>query len=111
MIQEIETDIIVVGAGLVGLAAAVACAKLGKQVIVIDAKHAEIKKQQAWDARIYALAANTEAWLQAIGVWAEVDASRVNTINGMQLWDVQGGELALQDSDANLAKLGLKTKT
>ncbi len=107
MMQDIETDIIVVGAGLVGLAAAVACAKLGKQVILIDAKKTVIKKQQAWDERIYALTANTEAWLQALGVWAEVDASRVNAINAMRLWDVQGSELVLHDADANLAKLGV----
>ncbi|HSF71949.1 MAG TPA: FAD-dependent oxidoreductase, partial [Methylotenera sp.] len=51
--KTIETDIIVVGAGLVGLAAAIACAKLGKNVIVVDAQKTAIKKQQAWDARIY----------------------------------------------------------
>lgn len=107
MIQEFETDIVVVGAGLVGLAAAVACAKLGKQVIVVDAKKPVTKKQQAWDARIYALTANTEAWLQALGVWTEVDISRVNTISGMQLWDTQGNKLALHGDDANLAQLGV----
>ena len=107
MTQNIQADIVVVGAGLVGLAAAVACAKLGKKVIVIDAKKAAIKKQQAWDARIYALTASTEAWLQVLGVWAEVDAGRVNDINAMQLWDEQGNKLALQDADANLANLGV----
>ena len=105
--SSIEADIVVVGAGLVGLAAAIACAKLGKKVMVIDAKKVAIKKQPAWDARIYALTANTEAWLQALGVWAEVDTSRVNIISGMQLWDLQGSKLTLQDSDANLAKLGV----
>lgn len=105
--KSIETDIVVIGAGLVGLAAAVACAKLGKQVVLVDAKKPAIKKHKAWDARIYALTANTEAWLQVLGVWAEVDTSRVNAIHAMQLWDVQGSELALHDSDANLAKLGV----
>lgn len=107
MTQNIQADIVVVGAGLVGLAAAVACAKLGKKVIVIDAKKVAIKKQQVWDARVYALTSNTVAWLQALGVWAEVDASRVNDINAMQLWDEQGNKLALQDGDANLASLGV----
>jgi 2-polyprenylphenol 6-hydroxylase len=107
MKQVINADIIVVGAGLVGLAVAVACAKLGKKVIVVDAKKATIKKQQTWDARIYALTANNVAWLQALGVWAEVDVSRVNTISGMQLWDVQANKLALYDHDANLDKLGV----
>lgn len=105
--RSIRTDIVVVGAGLVGLAAAVACAKQGKQVVLIDAKKTAIKKEKAWDARVYALTANTEAWLQALGVWAEVDTSRVNAINTMQLWDVQGGELVLHDADANLAQLGV----
>lgn len=105
--SRIQADLVVVGAGLVGLATAVACAKLGKKVIVVDAKKTATKKQQAWDARIYALTANTEAWLQTLGVWAEVDASRVNAINAMQLWDAQGSKLALHDSDANLAKLGV----
>jgi 2-polyprenylphenol 6-hydroxylase len=107
MKQAVDTDIIVVGAGLVGLAAAAACAKLGKKVIVVAAQKTTIKKQQAWDARIYALAVNAENWLQALGVWAEVDVSRVNMISGMQLWDVQNNKLALNDYDANLDKLGV----
>ena len=104
---DIEADIVVVGAGLVGLAAAIACAKQGKKVIVVDAKKTAIKKQQAWDARIYALTAHTETWLKALGVWAEVDTSRVNVISGMQLWDAQDNKLALYDDDANLDKLGV----
>lgn len=104
---SIQADIIVVGAGLVGLAAAIACAKLGKKVVVVDAQKTAIGKQLAWDARIYALTANTEDWLKALGVWAEVDASRVNIISGMQLWDAQDNKLALYEDDANLDKLGV----
>jgi 2-octaprenylphenol hydroxylase len=107
MKKSIQADIIVVGAGLVGLVAAIACAKLGKKVVVVDAQKTAIKKQQAWDARIYALTANAESWLQALGVWDEVDVSRVNIISGMQLWDVQDSKLALYDHDANLDKLGV----
>lgn len=107
MKKSIQADIIVVGAGLVGLAAAIACARLGKKVVVVDAQKTAAEKQQTWDARIYALTANSEVWLKALGVWAEVDASRVNTISGMQLWDGQSNNLALYDSDANLDKLGV----
>lgn len=105
--NSIETDIVVVGAGVVGLAAAIACAKLGKKVMVVAAQNTAIKKQQTWDARIYALTANTEAWLQALGVWAEVVISRVNIISGMQLWDAQDNQLTLNDDDANVDKLGV----
>lgn len=104
---SIETDVVVVGAGIVGLAAAIVCAKLGKKVIVVAAQKTVVKKQQTWDARIYALTASTQAWLEALGVWAEVDSSRVNTISAMQLWDAQDNKLTLQDDDANLDKLGV----
>jgi 2-polyprenylphenol 6-hydroxylase len=105
--KQIDADIVVVGAGAVGLAAAIACAKLGKKVLLIDSKKPNTKMKKAWDERVYALTANTEAWLKELGVWQAVDASRVNDINAMQLWDEQGEQLKLQDSDANLAKLGL----
>ena len=112
MTKLIEADIAIVGAGLVGLSAAVACAKQGKKVVVVDSKklNTKLKKVQpkkTWDARVYALTNNTVAWLQTLGVMADVDASRVNAINTMHLWDVQGNKLALHDSDANLASLGI----
>jgi 2-polyprenylphenol 6-hydroxylase len=107
MSNVIDADIVVVGAGLVGLAAAVACAKLGKKVVVVDSKKLKTQPKKTWDARVYALTNNTVAWLQAVGVMAAVDASRVNAINTMHLWDEQGNKLALHDSDANLASLGV----
>ena len=112
MTKLIEADIAIVGAGLVGLSAAVACAKQGKKVVIVDSKklNTKLKKVQpkkTWDARVYALTNNTVAWLQTVGVMADVDASRVNAINTMHLWDVQENKLALHDSDANLASLGM----
>jgi 2-polyprenylphenol 6-hydroxylase len=106
MIQHIEADIVVVGAGLVGLAAAIAFAKQGKNVVLVDANKPETKLKKAWDERVYALAPATEAWLKQLGVWANVDKSRVNDINAMHLWDAEAA-LTLADSDANLQKLGL----
>ena len=114
MIQNIETDIVVVGAGLVGLSAAIAFAQQGKKVVLVDAKIPTIKLKKAWDERVYALTPATEAWLKTIGVWAHVDASRVNPIHAMHIFDdanildkskVQ--PLVLRDEDANLPKLGL----
>ncbi len=107
MTKAIEADIVVVGGGLVGLAAAITLAKQGKKVVLVDAKNPAIKLKKAWDERVYALTTNTVTWLQVLGVWAEVDDSRVNAINGMQLWDTQGEKLELHDSDANLTNLGV----
>jgi 2-polyprenylphenol 6-hydroxylase len=107
MTQMLETDIAVVGAGTVGLAAAIACAKLGKKVLLIASKKPNTKMKKAWDERVYALTASTEAWLEGLGVWQAVDTSRVNDINAMQLWNLEAEPLKLQDSDANLPKLGV----
>ena len=108
MTQNIEADIVVVGAGLVGLSAAITFAQQGKNVCLVDAKKPAIKLKKTWDERVYALTPATEHWLKSIGVWAHVDASRVNPINAMHIFDDAGERpLVLRDEDANLSKLGL----
>ncbi len=108
MTQKINTDIVVVGAGLVGLSAAIAFAQQGKSVVLVDAKKPLIKLKKAWDERVYALTPETESWLKSIGVWAHVDASRVNPINAMHIFDeASESPLSLRDEDANLPKLGV----
>lgn len=102
----IETDVVIVGAGLVGLSAAVAFAKQGKQVTLVDAKPMTRKKTADWDARIYAISPESEAWLKDLGAWAEVDESRVCVIDAMDLWH-ETEALSLKSSDAHLAKLGV----
>lgn len=88
----INTDVVIVGAGLVGLAAAIALSRLGKKVVLTDAKSPQSLPQDwiadttHWDARIYALTNETVDWLSDIGVWAHVPASRVNPISAMHLW-------------------------
>ena len=103
-----ETDVVVVGAGLVGLSAAIAFSQLGKSVVLVDVKKPIIKLKKAWDERVYALTPATETWLKGIGVWAYIDASRVNPINAMHLFnDASEQPLVLRDEDANLPKLGI----
>lgn len=108
MSQHLNADIVVIGAGLVGLAAAIAFAQQGKKIVLLDSKKPAIKLKKTWDERVYALTPATEQWLDGIGVWAHVDASRVNPINAMHIFE-NGNEqpLSLRDEDAHLAKLGL----
>ena len=103
---QIDADIVVVGAGLVGLAAAIAFRKQGKNVVLVDASKSETKLKKAWDERVYALAPATETWLKELTVWEGVDKSRINDINAMHIWNAEAA-LALADSDANLPKLGV----
>jgi 2-octaprenylphenol hydroxylase len=106
--KSVEADIIVLGAGLVGLSAAIAFAKQGKSVVLMDTKPVKIEKKQAWDERIYALTLGTKSWLKTLNVWQHVDLSRVNTIHAMYLSDgATDNPLVLSDNDANLSKLGV----
>ena len=106
MKKHIETDVVVVGAGLVGISAAIAFAEQGKRVVLVDAKPLANQKTQAWDSRIYALSPESEAWLKSIGVWQHVDMTRVCAIDAMHLW-YEDEELVLSSSEANLPKLGV----
>ncbi len=106
--QTQNADIIVVGAGLVGLAAAIAMARQNRTVVLVDAKKPQTAKSIAWDERVYALTPGTVSWLQALDVWAEVDLTRVNDIHAMHLWDETDTDpLVLNGNDANLPKLGV----
>jgi ubiquinone biosynthesis UbiH/UbiF/VisC/COQ6 family hydroxylase len=107
----IEADIAVVGAGLVGLTAAIAMVKQGKNVVLIDS-HTYYSKQWSptehqWDARVYALTEETVEWLKWLGIWRYVDIARVESIRAMQLWEPQcNAPLMLRAEDAYLTEMG-----
>lgn len=104
--KEISCDIVVVGAGLVGLATVVALAAQGKRVVLVDAKRNHAGQTKVWDTRIYALTPATEKWLQHLGVWSLVDSARVNQVEAMALWNpASETPLNLAAEDANLTKL------
>lgn len=93
-------DIAVVGAGLVGLAAAVAMHMQGYRVALIDrqnpAKNAT--NSHDWDARIYAISPKNIAFLSELGVWQQLDATRIGQMQGMEIWaDTSEAPLALSE--------------
>ncbi|MFT7228621.1 MAG: 2-octaprenylphenol hydroxylase [Methylophilaceae bacterium] len=99
-------DVAVVGAGLVGLAAVIALAEQGKRVVLVDAKERPDYASSTWDTRIYAITPATEAFLKALGVWAFVNAARINPVKAMALWHEGASDsLNLLADDANLDKL------
>jgi 2-octaprenylphenol hydroxylase len=99
-------DVAVVGAGLVGLAAAIALAEQGKRIVLVDAKERAGYTSSTWDARIYAITPSTEAFLKALGVWAFVNAARINPVKAMALWHEGASDsLNLLADDANLDKV------
>lgn len=106
----IQTQVSIVGAGLVGMAAAVAVHQAGYQVVLIDAKDPEqglTNVQDAWDHKIYAISPKNVEWLKRLGVWQHVDPTRVGRMQGMQIWGDGGSPLHLSAEEANRDDLAL----
>lgn len=106
-----QADVAIVGAGLVGLTAAIAMATQDKQVVIMDSHATPLKSwtpnKDQWDSRIYALTEETIAWLQSLGIWQYVDGARVQAISAMALWEPeQRAPLILKAEDANLMQMG-----
>lgn len=106
-----QADVAIVGAGLVGLTAAIAMASQGKQVVIVDSHATPLiswtPNKDQWDSRIYALTEETIAWLQSLGIWQYVDSTRVQAISTMALWEPdQRAPLVLQAEDAYLTQMG-----
>ena len=109
--DKIVTDIMIVGAGLVGMATAICLGRLGYQVVLIDQKMPNAEISSNLDSRIYAISPSTMQWLKTLGVWQLVDAKRINPINAMKIFgdaDVGGrvSVLNLLASEVNAQNLG-----
>lgn len=76
-----------VGAGLVGTAAAIALADQGLQVTLVDSKPVEMPADKhGWDQRIYAISPGNRRWLEHIGIWAGLEHGRICNVDRMQVW-------------------------
>ncbi|WP_137701050.1 UbiH/UbiF/VisC/COQ6 family ubiquinone biosynthesis hydroxylase [Marimonas lutisalis] len=66
------SDILIVGGGLNGPALALALARRGMRVTVVDALPETVRKNAAFDGRAYALALASKRLLERIGIWSRV---------------------------------------
>jgi len=109
----LKTDVTIVGAGLVGLSAAVAMSKAGHEVVLVDRQphtaDGRLPAEDAdWDQRIYAISPNNVQWLSSLGVWQLLDRSRIGEMHAMEIWgDAGATPLSLFAEDVNADDLGV----
>jgi 3-demethoxyubiquinol 3-hydroxylase len=93
-------DVVVVGAGVVGSAAALALARDGRRVALVEAQAPAPWSAPAPDLRVYAFAPDNAALLEDLGAWQAVRTARAEPYRRMRVWDAAGGEELCFDADA-----------
>lgn len=93
-------DVAVVGAGVVGATAALALARDGWRVALIETREPAPWREQSPDLRVYAFAPDNATLLDDLGVWDSIVAARAQPYRAMRVWDAGGGGELAFDADA-----------
>ena len=89
-------DVAIAGGGMVGAACALALARRGFAVALLEAREPEPwNASEPEDLRVIALAPSSARLLDRLGAWRGIEAARVSPYRHMRVWDAA--------SDAELA--------
>jgi 2-octaprenyl-3-methyl-6-methoxy-1,4-benzoquinol hydroxylase/2-octaprenylphenol hydroxylase len=101
-------DIAVAGGGMVGAACALALARRGFAVALVEAHEpAPWVASEPEDLRVIALAPSSARLLEELGVWRDIEAARMSPYRCMRVWDAaSGAEIAFDAAQEGRAQLG-----
>ena len=95
---------VIVGAGLVGAAAALALGRQGLRVALIERQPPPVP-DETWDTRIYAISPASQRFLERLGAWQRMDASRVQPVYRMDVAGDASGAIRLDAYAAGVSHL------
>ncbi len=98
-------DIAVIGGGLVGKTAALALTQGGRRVALLAQPCAPLPEGAAFDARVYALSASSQALLERLRVWQALDLSRLAPVYDMRVFGDAAAELHFSAFQASVPQL------
>lgn len=108
MSQSADYDVVVVGAGMVGLTATCALAAHPWRIGVVEAAAVPPPiRPRDLDIRVSAVTRASQRIFDALGVWAEMAGRRVTPFRGLRVWDGTGsGAIHFDAADIGVDHLG-----
>ncbi|MDH4584168.1 2-octaprenyl-3-methyl-6-methoxy-1,4-benzoquinol hydroxylase [Pseudomonas sp. BN415] len=108
--MELRADLIIVGAGMVGSALALALKDSGLDILLIDGSPLSVKPfdaSAAFEPRVSALSAASQRILLRLGAWPGVMARRSSPYSEMHVWDGSGtGQIHFSAASVHAEVLG-----
>lgn len=116
MSQPIETDLVIVGAGMVGLTLAALLADSDLKIRVLESRNTDpsqalarelSQREGGYDARVSALTVSSQQVLRVAGVWDQIQQMRLMPYRAMDVWDGEGtGQIRFDCSELHEPCLG-----
>lgn len=98
-------DVIIVGAGLVGLAACAGLQRAGLRIALVDARAPKFDSPTGWDTRVYAISPGSERFLSTLGAWQRLEQRRLNPIVCMRVHGDSDGIIEFDAYEAGAPRL------
>ncbi|ABZ01140.1 Ubiquinone biosynthesis hydroxylase, UbiH/UbiF/VisC/COQ6 family [Pseudomonas putida GB-1] len=108
--MEMRADLLIVGAGMVGSALALALRHSGLQILLVDGGPLTVKPfdaQAPFEPRVSALSAASQRILERLGAWEGIAQRRATPYTDMQVWDGSGtGQIHFSAASVHAQVLG-----
>lgn len=103
-----KTDIIIVGAGIVGLTLANLCAKQDLSIAIVEKQNGFVETtEEAWDLRCFAISPFSQQLFETLGIWDKICEKRASPYKRMEITDaISIGKLEFCSEELGFSNLG-----
>ena len=108
--MEMRADVLIVGAGMVGSALALALHHSGLEILLLDGGPMTVKPHDPhapFEPRVSALSAASQRILERLGAWQGISQRRLSPYSDMRVWDGSGtGQIHFSAASVHAQVLG-----
>ncbi|SNS17414.1 2-octaprenyl-6-methoxyphenol hydroxylase /2-octaprenyl-3-methyl-6-methoxy-1,4-benzoquinol hydroxylase [Pseudomonas japonica] len=108
--MDMRADLLIVGAGMVGSALALALQHSGLEILLLDGSPLSVQRFNAeapFEPRVSALSAASQRILDRLGAWQGISARRASPYSDMHVWDGSGtGQIHFSAASVHAEVLG-----